>query len=160
MSESPGAGRHVSITRHPTDFPYRPLQEGARAGAVPGLEDLHVEIPTGAGAPQAARAAVLDWAEDMPIEPARRESLRLLVSELVSNAVMHSGAAPEDPIRLAASVVGGEVLVTVTDPGGASLPRLRTPDPIAGGYGLHLVKREARRWGVERADGTRVWFCL
>jgi hypothetical protein len=29
-----------------------------------------------------------------------------------------------------------------------------------GSWGLHLLEREARRWGVRQNDGTLVWFEL
>ena len=38
--------------------------------------------------------------------------------------------------------------------------RLGAPDPGRGGLGLHLVDTLASRWGVDREDGTRVWFEL
>lgn len=89
----------------------------------------------------------------------------LLVSELVTNAVMHSAAPADAPIELTAHVADERVLVAVTDAGDGFAPPQRiapvTPDRLAeGGYGLYLVSRAASRWGVERDRGTRVWFEL
>ena len=49
------------------------------------------------------------------------------------------------------------VRVEVIDRGGGFTPRPRDADRDDG-YGLFLVQTEAERWGVERADGTCVWF--
>jgi anti-sigma regulatory factor (Ser/Thr protein kinase) len=98
-------------------------------------------------------------------EAPRRETLVLLVSELVTNAVVHSPAAPEAPIHLTAQVVEDRVRVAVTDAGDGFAPVPRVIPPAAerlaeGGYGLYLVNRAASRWGVDREGGTRVWFEL
>jgi anti-sigma regulatory factor (Ser/Thr protein kinase) len=86
------------------------------------------------------------------------ETLKLLVSELVTNAVRHGDAS--GPLELHASW-NGEVRVEVCDHGEgfAPAPRLGALDE-PGGFGLYLVGRLADRWGVETADGTTVWFVL
>ncbi len=94
------------------------------------------------------------------MEPFRREALELLVSEVVTNAVRHASAPKEASIDLAASVDDDEILVTVTDGGVGSLPWMRAPSGGAGGYGLQIVDRESRRWGVQRTAGTSVWFAI
>lgn len=87
------------------------------------------------------------------------ESLRLLVTELVSNAVRHSGASTVD---LMVVVTRPSVRVEVTDRGRGFDPALHSVDrDREGGWGLFLVERLADRWGVAREDlGTRVWFEL
>ena len=113
-----------------------------------------------ADAPSRARKAILGWSEDMFLDPFRRQALELLVSETVTNAVRHSEAPAKAPISLAATWGPDQILVTVTDGGRGPLPRKRTPRGALGGYGLRLVDRESRRWGVERAAGTSVWFSI
>ena len=59
----------------------------------------------------------------------------------------------------------GTIRVEVRDGGGGfdpGTPRPRSGEEAAGygGYGLFLVERMASRWGVERDDGTLVWFEL
>jgi anti-sigma regulatory factor (Ser/Thr protein kinase) len=113
-----------------------------------------------ADAPQIARASLTAWAQEEPVGPLRLDRLRLIASEVVTNAVRHSGAGADATVRIAASRIGREMLVTVTDDGEDRLPRMREPDPLTGGYGMHVVSAEARRWGIERAEGTRVWFTV
>ncbi len=89
----------------------------------------------------------------------RLETLRLLVSEVVTNSVRH-GCATES-VQLAIDV-SNPVKVEVADSGTGFVPSPRATAPTeVGGWGLFLVEQLAERWGVSR-DGhsTRVWFCL
>ena len=89
------------------------------------------------------------------------EDMRLLVTELVTNSVRHSDAAPGDPVRLEVSVHDDRVRVLVEDGGSGFRPRARTPDsPDDGGWGLHLVEQVSDRWGVSGGGRTRVWLEL
>ena len=81
----------------------------------------------------------------------------LLVSELVTNAVRHSGG----PLRLQLSVDPDMVRVDVSD-GVPDPPRPQPADDVAErGRGLMIVGALADRWGVETLPaGKRVWFEL
>jgi anti-sigma regulatory factor (Ser/Thr protein kinase) len=123
--------------------------------------DLHVELAWCEDAPAMARAVATAWCSALGVEQTVCETVRLLVSEVVTNAIRHSEAGPDTAVSLAASLSDGHVLVTVTDAGTGPPPLPRVPDPFSGGYGLFLLEQESRRWGVDRgADGTRVWFQL
>jgi anti-sigma regulatory factor (Ser/Thr protein kinase) len=82
----------------------------------------------------------------------------LAVTEVVSNAVRHGGEA--DQIRLAITPKDGYMCVQVTDSGPGLVPKPGALEADAdGGFGLFIVERLTRRWGVTREDGrTRVWF--
>lgn len=85
-------------------------------------------------------------------------TVRLLISELVTNALRYGGH--EEPLELRASW-NGTVRVEVTDHGDGFVPAPRTrPLEEPGGYGLFLVGSLADRWGVETDDCTTVWFEL
>jgi serine/threonine-protein kinase RsbW len=120
--------------------------------------DLELEGTTDAAA--AARRA-LDRFADFVSEQRMRD-VRLLVSELVTNAVRHAGLSPDDRIRLLAELAGGSLHIEVHDPGEGFEPRTPAPDPArSSGWGLYLVAELADRWGVEQANpGTRIWFEL
>jgi anti-sigma regulatory factor (Ser/Thr protein kinase) len=92
------------------------------------------------------------------IGPDRIEDAKLLVSELVTNAVKYG---PDDgAIKLIISSDGGRTRFTVHDAGLGPLPEMRDEDdPAPGGHGLRLVDVLADGWGVERGS-TRVWFEL
>jgi anti-sigma regulatory factor (Ser/Thr protein kinase) len=108
-----------------------------------------------AGIDSAARARA--WLE--PLVPMmtdlRMQDLRLAVSELVTNAVLHAGLACGDPIRLSRSVSADRVVVTVTDGGrGFALRRPDWPGPDeASGRGLLIVAEVCKRLLVEPARG-------
>jgi anti-sigma regulatory factor (Ser/Thr protein kinase) len=138
-------------------------QHGATRRGLETGPALRLELDRDLHAPAAARAAVSKWCADLGGGAPRRETLLLLVSELVTNAVLHSQGPADAPIRVIARVEDERVRVEVTDAGtrftGASheLPRPGAGTTI-GGYGLYVVDQAASRWGVERACGTRVWF--
>lgn len=116
-------------------------------------------------APRAARDLLRGMAAQAGCADARVEQAALLVSELVTNAVLHGRT---DVVRLALAVDDRTVEVAVHD---------RSPDaPVVGaaepsdlhGRGLLLVERLAEAWGVtplpgegEGAGGGKaVWFRL
>ena len=95
------------------------------------------------------------------VGPDVADDVRLLVSELVTNAVRHGPGEPSGPIHIRLDVEPGVVRVEVVDPGEGFVPRERDPrDDALGGWGLFLVSKLADRWGVESEPSTRVWFEL
>jgi anti-sigma regulatory factor (Ser/Thr protein kinase) len=126
---------------------------------------VRLELNRDAEAPGTARALVDGWCPDLAGGPPRRETLILLVSEVVTNAVLHSRGPADAPIRVTANVREDRIHVAVTDAGEGFTPAV-PGDPAAGdgprigGYGLYVLDRAASRWGVEEDEGTRVWFEL
>jgi anti-sigma regulatory factor (Ser/Thr protein kinase) len=91
------------------------------------------------------------------LSPRRLEDARLLVSELVTNAIRHAGLDDEDVIRLVVVTGDRALRIEVCDPGsGFELSEQARPS----GWGLYLVRELSDRWGVERDAETRVWFEL
>jgi anti-sigma regulatory factor (Ser/Thr protein kinase) len=86
----------------------------------------------------------------------------LLVSELVTNAVVHG----RGPVELTVAVADGVLEVGVTDrspllPASRSGAPLLAPSAAEGGRGLQMVDQVADEWGVATlADGKQVWFRL
>lgn len=121
---------------------------------------LELELKRDRQAPSVARAAASGRCDGLELGTSLCETLALLVSEVVSNAVLHSSAPPDTPIVLTTSVTEDTVRVTVTDTGDGFVPRPRKPEMTQGGYGLYILEKTVRRWGVDRVGGTRVWFEL
>jgi len=91
----------------------------------------------------------------------RMRDVRLLVSELVTNAVRHANLASGDVIELVIELAERTLRVEVHDPGGGFVPTAPSPDPARpSGWGLYLVAELADRWGVHSDDETLVWFEL
>ncbi len=119
---------------------------------------MEVELPSHPDSVARARRTLLEL--DGRVAPARLEDLRLLVSEVVTNAIRHGGG-DEAPVRLRILEDGDHVRVEVQDPGAGFAPPDLDPDPErAGGWGLWLVEQLADRWGISNRGGTCVWFEL
>ena len=117
---------------------------------------IELELPAHPAMVGTARDATRELRGSLDAETL--EAVQLVVSELVTNAIRHSGVAAEDTILLRVAVLGDSVLTEVSDTGsGFRAPSLHTPGGIAGGLGLFLVDHLADRWGVSTEDGTRVW---
>lgn len=83
---------------------------------------------------------------------------KLLVSELVTNAVIHGRGR----VTLKAQLVEHRLLVDVIDEGDGFDCELRERDfqaPGMGGWGLRVVDAESSRWGLRRGR-SHVWFEL
>ena len=121
--------------------------------------NLELELQRTVGAPAIARAAVNDMCNGLDLSGSEQHTLVLLVSEMVSNAVLHSSGPTDAPVLLAATVGEDLVRIAVTDAGRGFTPQ-RQDERTGGGYGLYLLDRAASRWGSDRVGGTRVWFEL
>ncbi|HEX9891921.1 MAG TPA: ATP-binding protein, partial [Actinomycetota bacterium] len=111
--------------------------------------------PHSVRAPGLARDALAAIRAHM--SPQRYADLRLLVSELVSNSVVHG--APGEAVHLRVGIKGGVAEVEVEDAGRGSVapsPGARPGDES--GRGLQIVEMLADRWGVASSRPTRVWF--
>jgi len=113
-----------------------------------------LRLPASPAAPRAARRGVVDG---LALDGELARSAELLISEAVTNSVLHAGLEPSDVVHVDAWWSGDCVHVEVCDEGGG----LHSPSaagPREGGYGLNLIGRLAERWGVSCDGHTRVWF--
>jgi len=100
-----------------------------------------------------ARLQLDDWGA-----PELRDNAALAVSELVTNAVVHTGTTAVVDLRLDSQSL--RVEVEDQHPGRALPTGLRTPDDDdEGGRGLIITSSIASSWGVEYTPSTkRVWL--
>jgi DNA-binding transcriptional MerR regulator len=108
-------------------------------------------------APEQARRAVDEFAAELDEE--QRFNLRLLVSELVANAVRHGHLDGDGAIRLTARKGPERIHVEVADDGDGFDWETR-PGTSEGGRGLPLIAALADRWGLTFDGGTTAWFEL
>jgi len=104
-----------------------------------------------------ARSRVLD-ALRQRVGPDSAETLKLLVSELMTNAVRHANGGGQVELH---ATWNSQVRIEVVDHGHGFTPAPRSgtrEEP--GGYGLFLVGTLADRWGVDTDEATTVWFEL
>jgi anti-sigma regulatory factor (Ser/Thr protein kinase) len=109
-------------------------------------------------APALARAAISAFCENRDVPKAATATVKLLVSEVVTNAVTHPLVEPPANVRLFARLEPAIIRVEVTDDGSGFDPRTGDPTGAGSGYGLSLLEKEAVRWGVDDHRGNRVWF--
>jgi anti-sigma regulatory factor (Ser/Thr protein kinase) len=83
----------------------------------------------------------------------------LVASELVTNAVVHSGCQREQELAVRAYVNGDRMTISVHDPGLSEQVARRRDAGVdgPGGWGLQIVDRLAARWGSQRDQGYEVW---
>jgi anti-sigma regulatory factor (Ser/Thr protein kinase) len=122
-------------------------------------EQATLQLVPALRAPRAARAFVAETLTAWDVQADEVEAAKLVVSELVTNAVLH---APESPsISLDLRLTDGVVRVLVTDGGLREPERQAQPDPWTRetGRGVWLVDAFTERWGTEThgRDGKTVW---
>jgi len=121
-----------------------------------------MRLGSGPHAAAEARRAIAELRADL--DPPLMETLRLLVTELVTNSVRHTDC---DSLTLRVAIGKAAVLTEVADDGpnfdaeGAVEAEQLDARAESTGWGLFLVQRLARDWGV-KADQhcKRVWFEL
>ncbi|MEU6895816.1 ATP-binding protein [Streptomyces sp. NPDC046557] len=122
------------------------------------MQVLQVQLEVGADPAEVGRAR--RWArsrlagcgigDDEPLA----ETLILLISELVTNAVVHTGC----PAVLRMLFGGPGVRVEVADASDREPARRQAAGDDTGGRGLELVDGLADRWGWQREGaGKRIW---
>lgn len=88
---------------------------------------LHLELEPGPSAPAEARAAIAAFSETHGLDIDTLATVMLLVSELVTNAVLHPDVDPPAEISLLARLAGTMIRVEITDQGAGFTPATR-PD--------------------------------
>ena len=122
--------------------------------APPGFE---VRLAPTDRAPAAARQCLERLQDHLDSEGL--ETMRLLVSELVTNSVRHARMESDGWISLSVEENPDAVRVAVSDRGVGFEDRPGPPQPgDPSGWGLHLVDQLADRWGFSRDGETKVWF--
>jgi anti-sigma regulatory factor (Ser/Thr protein kinase) len=119
------------------------------------FEPVEVELPRNASAGARARR-LLEQMLAGTFDVGELGRAKLLVSELVNNAVLHGHGS----ITFKADLDEDRLHVEVIDQGSGFEREVREQDSENfGGRGLRLVEAEASRWGLHEGT-THVWFEL
>lgn len=167
MSSSSAAGRKArsslgaAIGAVPSDAPVeadcRLMASATQRADRHGL--ISMRIGGGVGAPGQARRSVLSQL-DGHVAPTMASDVALVVSELVTNSVVHANVGPRRTLTVELMLLDDRVRISVIDPGSRLEPRILPLDhERVGGMGLFLVNQLSEDWGVARdgIGGTRVW---
>jgi anti-sigma regulatory factor (Ser/Thr protein kinase) len=117
--------------------------------------EVTMRLPPVVDAPLRARAEV----GTLELPRRTHDDVVLLVSELVTNCVVHADLEPDQEIDLRLLRRPHIVRVEVRD-GGRGFAETLVAGGESSGFGLYLVEQLTDRWGVERGDDTCVWFEL
>ncbi len=140
-----------------------PVRSPDREGECPSNSASHLpashlpayHLPGSPRCPAAARSFVRAALDLVPGDT--NEVAQLLVSELVTNAVLHAGTS----IVVGVHVQGARVRVAVDDLSAAFPQPRAAADDASDGRGLLLVDALSSSWGWDlTADGKSVWFEL
>ena len=129
------------------------------AESLTGVAVHRVWLSGGRDAPSGARAA-LDLLTVEHFDETACDQLRLMVSELVANSVVHGGAGTlDDDIELTVELSRAVLRVECSDPlGGFDLPTAVARAPGGGGFGLEIIGALSSRWGTRHGPAGSTWF--
>jgi anti-sigma regulatory factor (Ser/Thr protein kinase) len=118
-----------------------------------------IGLPTGSGAPGAARVVVAHCLTGLVSHEILLDA-QLLVSEIVTNSLRHGELSDGDSVLVGVYVATDSVRLEIFNQGTAGVVTARHPDHQSdgGGFGLNIVDRLTATWGVRRNGGTNVWF--
>jgi len=134
----------------------------SRVGVRPDLRQETFELPAQAVSVADARNRAFERLRQWGIAADVCHTARLVVSELFTNAVLHTDS---DRIGCLLHVADDQIRIEVRDQGSyASTPMLRFPRADdERGRGLQLIESLAHAWGVESAGrglGHIVWAVI
>jgi anti-sigma regulatory factor (Ser/Thr protein kinase) len=132
----------------------------AAARGVPSPATVH--LPHTASSVRAARRRLAADLTQRGFALTLIDDAVLVLSEILSNALMHARPLDSGKIRVCWDVIGGSLALEVTDGGGPTRPHQATPTLSSlGGRGLGIVASLVDDWGVRQVHGeTTVWAVL
>jgi anti-sigma regulatory factor (Ser/Thr protein kinase) len=120
----------------------------------PRVRALYKIEPEPEGPAKARRIIAEELASRVPASVL--DDVKLMVSELVTNGIVHGSAESADPVMLDL-LVNGKVRCRVLDHGLGFASGGRDEGP--GGWGLQVVEQLSDRWGMQYSpQQTEVWF--
>jgi anti-sigma regulatory factor (Ser/Thr protein kinase) len=130
---------------------------GSRDGALLAGDLTQLVIPADRRAPASART-LLDFCVGSLLDARVLSDAQLLVSELVTNSLVHGGIGDHDAIVVRISLDSETLQIEVRNPGITGTIASNGGDPEQGrGFGLDLVGLLSSDWGVRRDGSTAVW---
>ena len=119
--------------------------------SAPAMADpADLTLPFAAESAHVAREHLVSWLAALPIDDEARDDARLVISELIGNAVRHARPLEDGTVRVSWSADERGLSISVTDGGSRTTPeRLDASLSDLSGRGLSIVETLATRWWVE-----------
>lgn len=170
------------IARYPAHFLARSLVERALVGAARRddalalvlrhrvadmphrrvLGPFHYRFSPSTASIPLTRHLFADWLHYQPVDPAHRDDLLFVATELCTNGIRASSGAPQS-VELRAWLDGAAIHIQVEDDGAGFVPAPSTDLPATdseSGRGLFLVRALTDRVDVARVDANTVTMCV
>lgn len=107
-------------------------------------------LPFAAESAHVAREQLVAWLQDLPIDDEARDDARLVISELIGNAVRHARPLEDGTVQVSWAADERGLSISVTDGGARTTPeRIDASLSDLSGRGLSIVETLATRWWVE-----------
>jgi anti-sigma regulatory factor (Ser/Thr protein kinase) len=121
-----------------------------------------VHLPCAPASVAFARRALSDELLAAGVADQAISDAALVISELVSNAILHAYPLPGEQLQVAWARYDGWLEIAVSDGGSATMPQAGRPTPSSvSGRGLAIVSHLCQTWGVRTEDvGLTVWAIL
>lgn len=113
---------------------------------------VSLRVPFAPASAASVRHALEGWLGHHRVADHVVQDARLILSELIGNAIRHASPLSEDTVLVRWRIDQDLLLLSVSDGGGPSAPQLVTAatDDV-GGRGLAIVEALSAAWWVERS---------
>jgi anti-sigma regulatory factor (Ser/Thr protein kinase) len=117
------------------------------------VDEVRLQLKRSADSPREARHALREWLDTVACPDGVREGALLVVSELVTNAIVHARSEP-----VVVGTFGDGMLRIEVHDDDRSPPLVAASSGPTGGFGMRLVAAVSDAWGWAHTDsGKRVW---
>jgi serine/threonine-protein kinase RsbW len=123
---------------------------------------ITLRLPFAASSVAVARQRLREWMVEHGCSNEAIEDARVVISELVANAVRHARPLSDGQIQVTWTMAGSGVELAVSDGGSPTMPRnVNPPSTATAGRGMAIVETLANDWWSDRAaDRTTVYARL
>ena len=118
-----------------------------------------IRLPFAASSVAVARQRLRDWMVENHSSCEVIEDARVVISELVANAVRHAQPLSDGQILVAWALGDSGVELAVTDGGGPTLPRnVNAPATATAGRGMAIVETLANDWWADQGPDRKTVY--
>ncbi len=120
------------------------------SGATLERDPMALDLPFSAESAAVARQQLIEWMHSMDARDDHRDDARLVVSELVGNAIRHARPLADGTMQVTWVAGPTGLDIAVTDGGARTAPeKVDASVSDLAGRGLAIVETLAARWWVE-----------